>query len=98
MKDLNSGYRSLLKKLAIVSGSVMVALVAVAPAETASTTALPQAVSINAAPPTPTPTPAPKKEKTHTVTNPAPPGPLAPRAGLAPLQGGSRLQRSLLAA
>jgi hypothetical protein len=98
MKDLNSGYRSLLKKLAIVSGSVMVALVAVAPAETASTTALPQAVSINAAPPTPTPTPSPKKEKNHTVTNPAPPGPLAPRAGLAPLQGGSRLQRSLLAA
>jgi hypothetical protein len=100
MKNLNTGYRSLLKKLAIISGSILVALVAVAPAGTASTVALPSAASVvtTRPSPAPTPSPSPTKGKNHTVTNPAPPGPLSPRAGAAPLSVGSRLSRALLAA
>ncbi|HEY4888279.1 MAG TPA: hypothetical protein VIJ58_06835, partial [Candidatus Dormibacteraeota bacterium] len=107
MRNRTYGYRGLLRKLALVTGSATLLLVTGAPASqasgladlTSSRQAISSAVTVATPPPGPTPTPAPgPKHKNHTVTNPAPPGPGAPRPGLLPAAPLSLLGSALAAA
>jgi len=96
MTQNTRGYGTLLRKLALVSGSIMLMLVTAAPSSAASTSAPTSAASVGA--PTPPSPPPSKRPKNVTVTNPKALAPNAPRAGVTPGPGPSRLKRALAAA
>ena len=100
---------TLLRKMALVSGLVILLLAAGSPltqaigtAGQASSSALVSTAASPARTSTPSPSPAPtpaskSKHKNKTVTNPGPLPPGAARPGVKPSTGASRLQRSLVA-